>query len=139
MRSSKEVNRRFYGVAEAQAGFWTAKQAKNAGFCRRAATCIPVQEGGISRNRPGRGRVPAALRRELTRWHLWAGTGLGAGLGRARDRGLSPFYRFGSILYAICAAPRWSSELAQDGGDGLSRERASRGLDRPTLGSPPAH
>ncbi|MGB8478049.1 MAG: type IV toxin-antitoxin system AbiEi family antitoxin domain-containing protein [Acidobacteriaceae bacterium] len=74
MRSNKEANRRLHAVAEAQAGFFTAKQAQNAGFAASSHT-YHVQAGHWAREYRGIYRLtgfPAALHPELTRWHLWA-------------------------------------------------------------------
>ena len=74
MRSNNEVNRRLHTVAETQAGFFTAKQAKNAGFSASSHT-YHVQAGHWVREYRGIYRLtgfPAALYPELTRWHLWA-------------------------------------------------------------------
>lgn len=74
MRSNNEVNRRLHSVAEAQAGFFTAKQAKNAGFSASSQT-YHVQEGHWTRESRGIYRLtglPAVLHPELVRSHLWA-------------------------------------------------------------------
>lgn len=74
MRSNKEANRRLHWVAEAQAGFFTAKQAQSAGFSPSSHT-YHVQQGDWVREQRGIYRLasfPEALRPELTRWHLWS-------------------------------------------------------------------
>ena len=74
MRSNNEVNRRLHSVAEGQAGFFTAKQAKNAGFSESSHT-YHVREGHWARESRGIYRLtsfPAVLRPELVRWHLWS-------------------------------------------------------------------
>ena len=74
MRSSKEAAGHLYAVAEAQAGFFTAKQAQMAGFSPSSHT-YHVQEGNWAREYRGIYRLksfPAALHPELTRWHLWS-------------------------------------------------------------------
>ena len=74
IRSNLEVNRRLHSVAEAQAGFFTAKQAKNAGFSESSHS-YHVHEGHWIRESRGIYRLagfPAVLRPELVRWHLWA-------------------------------------------------------------------
>ena len=74
MRSYNEVNHRLHSVAESQAGFFTAKQAKNAGFSESSHT-YHVQEGHWARESRGIYRLcsfPAVLRPELVRWHLWS-------------------------------------------------------------------
>lgn len=74
MRSNNEVKHRLHSIAEAQAGFFTAKQAKNAGFSASSHT-YHVQEGHWIREYRGIYRLtefPAALYPELIRWHLWA-------------------------------------------------------------------
>ena len=74
MRSYNEVNHRLHSVAEAQAGFFTAKQAKNAGFSASSHT-YHVQEGHWTHEYRGIYRLtgfPAVLHPELVRWHLWA-------------------------------------------------------------------
>jgi hypothetical protein len=74
MRSNNEVNHRLHSVAEGQAGFFTAKQAKNAGFSESSHT-YHVREGHWVRESRGIYRLtsfPAVLRPELVRWHLWS-------------------------------------------------------------------
>ena len=74
MRSSKEAARRLYAVAESQAGLFTAKQAQTAGFGPSSHT-YHVREGNWAREFRGIYRLtafPAALRPELSRWHLWS-------------------------------------------------------------------
>ena len=61
-------------VAAAQAGLFTAKQARNAGFSSSSQT-YHVQEGNWVREHRGIYRLmsfPAAERPELARWHLWS-------------------------------------------------------------------
>src|SRR6185437_4937504 len=73
-RSNIKVNRRLHSTAEAQAGFFTAKQAKKAGFSESSHT-YHVQAGNWIREYRGIYRLPgfpAALHPELVRWHLWA-------------------------------------------------------------------
>ena len=73
-RSSKDASRCLHSVAEAQAGFFTAKQAQNAGFSASSHT-YHVQEGHWAREYRGIYRLcrfPAVLRPELVRWHLWS-------------------------------------------------------------------
>jgi hypothetical protein len=74
MRSSTEANRRLHSVAEAQAGFFTAKQARTAGFSASSHS-YHVQEGNWAREYRGIYRLtafPVVLHPELTRWHLWS-------------------------------------------------------------------
>ncbi|MES2220202.1 MAG: type IV toxin-antitoxin system AbiEi family antitoxin domain-containing protein [Acidobacteriota bacterium] len=74
MRSNLEVNRRLHSVAGSQAGFFTTKQAKNAGFSESSHT-YHVQAGHWTRVSRGIYRLtgfPEVLRPELVRWHLWA-------------------------------------------------------------------
>jgi hypothetical protein len=74
MRSNNEANHRLHSVAEAQAAFFTAKQAKNAGFSASSHT-FHVREGHWARESRGIYRLcrfPAVLRPELVRWHLWS-------------------------------------------------------------------
>jgi hypothetical protein len=66
--------RRLYGLAERQAGFFTAKQAETAGFSASSHT-YHVQAGNWAREYRGIYRLtgfPAVLRPELARWHLWS-------------------------------------------------------------------
>ena len=73
-RSNNEVNRRLHSVAEGQVGFFTAKQAKNAGFSE-SSHAYHVREGHWARESRGIYRLtsfPAVLRPELARWHLWS-------------------------------------------------------------------
>ncbi|MHB1959532.1 MAG: type IV toxin-antitoxin system AbiEi family antitoxin domain-containing protein [Acidobacteriaceae bacterium] len=73
-RSNNEVNRRLHSVAAEQAGFFTAQQAKKAGFSESSHT-YHVQEGHWTRESRGIYRLtsfPAVLRPELARWHLWS-------------------------------------------------------------------
>ena len=73
-RSSKDASRCLHSVAEGQAGFFTAKQAKNAGFSESSHT-YHVREGHWTRESRGIYRLtsfPAVLRPELVRWHLWS-------------------------------------------------------------------
>src|SRR5487761_1559302 len=74
MRSSKEASDCLYSIAEAQAGFFTAKQAQSAGFSPSSHT-YHVREGHWAREYRGIYRLcrfPAVLRPELVRWHLWS-------------------------------------------------------------------
>jgi hypothetical protein len=74
MRSNNEANRRLHSVAEGQAGFFTAKQAKKAGFSESSHS-YHVREGHWARESRGIYRLtsyPAVLRPELVRWHLWS-------------------------------------------------------------------
>ena len=74
MRSKTEANYRLQTIAEAQSGFFTAKQAQNAGFSVGSHT-YHVQQGDWVREYRGIYRLrsfPAVLRPELTRWHLWS-------------------------------------------------------------------
>ncbi len=83
MRSSKEVSRCLHAIAEAQAGFFTAKQAQSAGFSASSHT-YHVQEGNWAREYRGIYRLtsfPAVLRPELVRWHLWSMDRAGRALG----------------------------------------------------------
>jgi len=73
-RSRNEATRCLQKIAEAQAGFFTAKQAKKAGFSESSHT-YNVQEGHWPRECRGIYRLtsfPAVLRPELVRWHLWS-------------------------------------------------------------------
>jgi hypothetical protein len=73
-RSRNDASRCLHSVAEAQAGFFTAKQAKKAGFSESSHT-YNVQEGHWAREYRGIYRLtsyPAVLRPELVRWHLWS-------------------------------------------------------------------
>ncbi len=73
-RSRNEATRCLQKIAEAQAGFFTAKQAKKAGFSESSHT-YNVQEGHWAREFRGIYRLasfPAVLRPELVRWHLWS-------------------------------------------------------------------
>ncbi len=73
-RSRNDASHCLHSVAEAQAGFFTAKQAKNAGFSESSHT-YNVQEGHWVREYRGIYRLasyPAVLRPELVRWHLWS-------------------------------------------------------------------
>ena len=73
-RSSKEANHRLHSLAETQAGFFTAKQAQNAGFSASSHT-YHVREGHWARESRGIYRLtsfPAVLRPELVRGHLWS-------------------------------------------------------------------
>ncbi len=83
VKSSKEAGRRLYAVAEAQAGLFTAKQAQIAGYCNSSHT-YHVREGNWAREYRGIYRLtsfPAALRPELSRWHLWSMDRAGRALG----------------------------------------------------------
>lgn len=74
IRSYNEVSHRLHSVAAGQAGFFTAKQAKNAGFSESSHT-YNVREGHWVRETRGIYRLssfPAVLRPELVRWHLWS-------------------------------------------------------------------
>lgn len=74
MRSKTEANYRLQTIAEAQSGFFTAKQAQNAGFSSGSHT-YHVQQGDWVREYRGIYRLrsfPAVLRPELTRWYLWS-------------------------------------------------------------------
>ncbi len=74
MRSSKDASRCLHSIAEAQAGFFTAKQAHSAGFSASSHT-YHVREGHWIREYRGIYRLrsfPAVLRPELARWHLWS-------------------------------------------------------------------
>lgn len=73
-RSRKEANHRLHAVAETQAGFFTTKQAQNAGFSASSHT-YHVGEGHWARESRGIYRLrsfPAVLRPDLVRWHLWS-------------------------------------------------------------------
>ncbi len=73
-RSRNDASRCLHSVAEGQAGFFTAQQAKNAGFSESSHT-YNVQEGLWAREYRGIYRLasfPAVLRPELVRWHLWS-------------------------------------------------------------------
>ena len=73
-RSRNEATHCLHKIAEAQAGFFTAKQAKKAGFSESSHT-YNVQEGHWTREYRGIYRLssfPAVLRPELVRWHLWS-------------------------------------------------------------------
>ena len=73
-RSRNDATRCLQKIAEAQAGFFTAKQAKNAGFSESSHS-YNVQEGHWAREYRGIYRLtsyPAVLRPELVRWHLWS-------------------------------------------------------------------
>jgi hypothetical protein len=73
-RSRNDASRCLHSLAETQAGFFTAKQAKNAGFSESSHT-YNVREGHWIRESRGIYRLasfPAVLRPELVRWHLWS-------------------------------------------------------------------
>ncbi|MGC2250150.1 MAG: type IV toxin-antitoxin system AbiEi family antitoxin domain-containing protein [Acidobacteriaceae bacterium] len=73
-RSRSDASHCLHSVAEGQAGFFTAQQAKNAGFSESSHT-YNVQEGLWAREYRGIYRLasfPAVLRPELVRWHLWS-------------------------------------------------------------------
>ena len=74
MRSKNDASRCLQTIAEAQAGFFTAKQAQSAGFSSSSHT-YHVREGNWAREYRGIYRLrssPAVLRPELARWHLWS-------------------------------------------------------------------
>src|SRR5487761_559815 len=74
LRSSKEASHCLHSIAEAQAGFFTAKQAQSVGFSPSSHT-YHVREGNWAREYRGIYRLksfPAVLRPELVRWHLWS-------------------------------------------------------------------
>ena len=74
MRSKNDASRCLPTIAEAQAGFFTAKQAQSAGFSSSSHT-YHVREGNWAREYRGIYRLrssPAVLRPELARWHLWS-------------------------------------------------------------------
>jgi hypothetical protein len=73
-RSRNDASDCLHSLAEGQAGFFTAKQAKNAGFSESSHT-YNVREGHWARESRGIYRLasfPAVLRPELVRWHLWS-------------------------------------------------------------------
>ena len=73
-RSRKDASHCLYSVAAGQAGFFTAKQAKNYGFSASSHT-YHVRERHWAREFRGIYRLrefPAVLRPELVRWHLWS-------------------------------------------------------------------
>jgi hypothetical protein len=73
-RSRNDPNRCLHSAAEGQAGFFTTKQAKKAGFSESSHT-YNVREGHWVRETRGIYRLcsfPAVLRPELVRWHLWS-------------------------------------------------------------------
>jgi putative AbiEi antitoxin of type IV toxin-antitoxin system len=73
-RSKNDASHCLYSVAEAQAGFFTAKQAKKAGFSASSHT-YNVRKGHWEREYRGIYRLssfPAVLRPELVRLHLWS-------------------------------------------------------------------
>ncbi|HTU50859.1 MAG TPA: hypothetical protein VMF56_09705 [Acidobacteriaceae bacterium] len=73
-RSRNDASRCLHSVAEGQVGFFTAQQAKKAGFSESSHT-YNVQERHWVREYRGIYRLasfPAVLRPELVRWHLWS-------------------------------------------------------------------
>jgi hypothetical protein len=73
-RSRNDASHCLQTVAEAQAGFFTAKQAKSFGFSESSHT-YHVREGHWAREYRGIFRLtslPAVLRPELVRGHLWS-------------------------------------------------------------------
>jgi hypothetical protein len=73
-RSKNDASRCLHSLAEGQAGFFTAQQAKKAGFSASSHT-YNVREGHWAREYRGIYRLrsfPAVLRPELVRWHLWS-------------------------------------------------------------------
>jgi hypothetical protein len=88
-RSRNDASRCLHSVAEGQAGFFTAKQAKNAGFSENSHT-YNVREGHWAREPRGIYRLrefPAVLRPELVRWHLWSMDRAARGTGWGGHRG----------------------------------------------------
>ena len=74
MGSSKAATHRLQEVCSVQAGFFTAKQAQNAGFSASSHTYHVLVEHWVREYR-GIYRLtafPEVLRPELPRWHLWA-------------------------------------------------------------------
>src|SRR5438309_3654040 len=75
MRSGhKEASKRLYEIAEAQQGFFTAKQARAAGFAENTHP-YHVQAGNWIREHRGIYRLalfPAADRPDLVLWALWS-------------------------------------------------------------------
>jgi len=73
-QSSKESRSKLFAVAESQGGFFTAKQAKEAGFDRTHHT-YHVSAGNWEREHRGIFRLahfPANERPDLVRWSLWS-------------------------------------------------------------------
>lgn len=73
-RSYREVSRRLYEIAERQQGFFTANQAKAAGF-RENTHAYHVQVGNWLRAHRGIYRLvlfPRAERPDLVLWALWS-------------------------------------------------------------------
>ncbi len=73
-RSHREAARRLYEVAEAQQGFFTTKQAKEAGFAENTHP-YHVQVGNWIREHRGIYRLalfPLAERPDLVLWALWS-------------------------------------------------------------------
>ena len=97
MGSNNEVNRRLHSVAEGQAGFFTAQQAKNAGFSEKSH--VPnVREGHWARRSRGIYRLApvssgAAAGADALAFVAHGPGGAGTGC-------LSSFYRFGALCYA---------------------------------------
>jgi predicted transcriptional regulator of viral defense system len=73
-RAHREATRRLYEIAEAQQGFFTAKQAKVAGFAENTHP-YHVQVGNWIREHRGIYRLalfPPAERPDLVLWALWS-------------------------------------------------------------------
>lgn len=73
-RNHREAQRRLFDVAEGQQGFFTAKQAKAAGFAENTHP-YHVQAGNWIREHRGIYRLalfPSAERPDLVRWALWS-------------------------------------------------------------------
>ena len=127
MRSNNEVNRRFHSVAEGQAGFFTAKQVKNAEFSKNSHTCH-VREGHWARESRGIYRLPSSPAKLGRRGPGRAGTGC-----------LSSFYRFGCLCYARAKRAGYASGAGDDGADGFStaqrRKKSQVSMARPSTGT----
>jgi predicted transcriptional regulator of viral defense system len=73
-RSSRESQSKLFAVAESQGGFFTAKQAEEAGF-DRTHHAYHVSAGNWGREHRGIFRLehfPANERPDLVRWSLWS-------------------------------------------------------------------
>jgi predicted transcriptional regulator of viral defense system len=73
-RSSQQSEARLYAIAESQGGYFTAKQAEEAGFDRTNHS-YHVRAGNWEREHRGIFRLlyfPAAERPDLVRWSLWS-------------------------------------------------------------------
>jgi predicted transcriptional regulator of viral defense system len=74
VRSHREVSRRLYEIAETQQGFFTTKQAKDAGYRENTHT-YHAKVGNWVREHRGIYRLaqfPPAQQADLVRWALWS-------------------------------------------------------------------